>query len=269
MKLVLKNAVIFLLSIFLILMAKTTALTDNKEEQKVVIGTMYSHHTLLTCEIRNNVNQGIIYTYHYPGVRERVKEQLVIMKRSGIEGISLPFWFQSEIDSLKRYWGIIPSATGKIEEPYRSNLINFLTDVKNTDFEYFQVSFFPFANNSPRLCKFYGKCEENWNFIKDVVKLIKQFGPENIFIDIKGEMLPSKTFDAPDYYKNLTEQIIFLYQNYINEFGDKDNATISPVGNMLEERLETFIETLKSVNLPLPNIINIHLYGMCLNPPNY
>jgi len=220
-----------------------------------LIGTNYAHYLVTNCKLPNNDNHGIIYEYHLSGVRSKVQEQLSTMKLNGVESLRFILWFQTEVDSMQRYWGVIPSGTGKIEEPYRSNLTNFVTDIKNAGFERLTLSYGAMGRNVPRLVDVNNTFEENWSFIKDTRALVKAYGPTDTRIDLNNELINETQLGI-----RVNGYLVRMYKRYIENFGNGD-MTVSVIGGPgLASRMESWINLFSLKGLSLPNWFEIHLY---------
>src|SRR5262249_58463119 len=76
-----------------------------------------------------------------------VRSQLAAMHAAGLSTIRILFWNMTDITGQD--WGVLPSAGGKLVEPYRSNLIRFVSDVRAAGFMVFTVDFSPQWTNNP------------------------------------------------------------------------------------------------------------------------
>lgn len=108
-----------------------------------LIGTIYSHYANANCSLDDS---GIVTHYHERGVRRRVQAQLGAMRAAGIETLRLLLWHMT--DASDQRWGVASSAGGRLAEPYRSNLIRYLRDVRKTVFERLTLSFGPMWTSS-------------------------------------------------------------------------------------------------------------------------
>ena len=71
----------------------------------------------------------IVYNYDRPGVRETVRGQLAAMRAAGMRAMRLIFYHASEGEG-----DLIPSAGGRLAEPYRTNLVDYLQDLRAAGF---------------------------------------------------------------------------------------------------------------------------------------
>ena len=98
--------------------------------------------------------------------------------------------------------------------------------------------------------------EENWQFIRDVRPLVKQYGPPTTRLDLLAE-------GAPDYWQpQLLDYVAEMWKRYVDEFGNAD-ATISAITNPgtpggSGSRLQNFIPALRETGRPLPTWFDVH-----------
>src|ERR1700752_478166 len=155
-----------------------------------LIGVNYSHHAWRDCSVED---AGIVSHYHDQGVRRRVRAQLADMREAGIDTLRLLLWHMN--DASGQRWGVVSSAQGSLREPYRSNLIRYLDDVRRAGFVRLTVSFGPMWTNSPFGQPDYvydpARFEENWALIRFVRPLAKKYGPRSVRIDLINEAPPS------------------------------------------------------------------------------
>ncbi len=84
-----------------------------------LIGVTFTHAAIPSgCALDFN---GIVLHYERPGMRRLVRSELAAMYAAGIQTVRILLWNMSDITGQD--WGVVPSAGGKIPEPYRSNLI--------------------------------------------------------------------------------------------------------------------------------------------------
>jgi hypothetical protein len=98
--------------------------------------------------------------------------------------------------------------------------------------------------------------EENWQFIRDVRPLVKQYGPPTTRLDLIAE-------GAADFWQpRLLDYATEMWKRYVDEFGNAD-ATISAITNPgtrggSGSRLQTFIPALRATGRPLPTWFDVH-----------
>ena len=231
----------------------------------VLVGAAYAHWATPACSPNGT---GIVATYDQTGVRRRVRHQLAAMRAAGIQSLRLLLWHMSDISGQD--WGVIPSAGGRLVQPYRSNLINYLSDVRAADFKALTLDFGPEWSNDPigypQDVYDPAKFEENWSFIRDVRPLVKRFGPAITRIDLLSEGAPSSYLPAT--LQRVKDYISEMYRRYVDAFGKSDvtvsaiappepNANISqPEGG---HRLQNLIDAFSASGDGQPGFFSVHV----------
>jgi hypothetical protein len=197
----------------------------------------------------------IVYNYDRPGVRGTVRRQLAAMRAGGMRAMRLIFYHASQA-----VYDLVPSTGGRLVEPYRSNLVNYLQDLRAAGFASVTVAFNPWAANDPigytEVAYDPSLFEENWQFIRDVRPLVKQYGPPTTRLDLIAE-------GAADFWQpRLLDYATEMWKRYVDEFGNAD-ATISAITNPgtpggSGSRLQTFIPALRATGRPLPTWFDVH-----------
>jgi hypothetical protein len=201
-------------------------------------------------------------------MRRLVRSELAAMHAAGIQTVRILLWNMSDITGQD--WGVDPSAGGKIPEPYRSNLIRFASDVRSAGFLLLTVHFSPQWTNNP--IGEYGpnglttdrsdptKFEENWSFVADVHKLVKQFGPDITHFDFISEGPPSQ-YQPAFIIDRLQNYIATMWARYVAAFG-KDDVTVSIIakGRPVDasDRLQHLIDALRPTGLGFPDWFEVH-----------
>lgn len=220
-----------------------------------LIGANYSHFKNENCSLDDT---GIIRHYDVPGVRQRVKAQLLAMRSAGIETLRLLLWHMTDVGSHR--WGVVSSSGGRLSEPERSNLIRYLRDVRSAGYAQLTVSFGPMWTNSPFGQPQYvyepSKLEENWSFIQNVRPLLKLHGPPSTRIDLINEAPPSD-YTPPNQQPGLRGYIAELYSRYVKAYGNED-VLISTIAKGDPSRLEHLVQILLGTGQPLPRWFEIH-----------
>jgi hypothetical protein len=212
---------------------------------------------------------GIVATYDEPGVRRKVRLQLAAMHAAGLDSLRLLLWYGAQGDAPDGL-GTVSSQTGRLEAPYRLNLVHFLTDIRLTGFNSLTVDFGPMGSNDPigwdRDHNYYDPSlfEQDWSFIRDVRPLVKTYGPVLTRIDILSEGAPS---DNWPWKAQMMAYISEMYRRYADAFGTEDVvvSAIAPpepytgidqpdVGH----RLQNLIDALRASGRPLPNAFSVH-----------
>jgi len=208
----------------------------------------------------------IIHDYDLAGVRAEVVPALHAMRAAGLETVRLQIPHRHATDK----W--IPSAGGRIAEPYRTNLIRLLGDIRRAGMMQVTIQFNPRGPNEP--AGWYQEWdpepydpamfEENWGFIRDVRALVKQYGPESSRFDIYGEGAPGEWDLANKPWWG--DYVVRLYRNYVDAFGNSD-VTISSVAKGMwnfgtpsddVERMQNLIGLLRASGKPLPTYFAVH-----------
>jgi hypothetical protein len=109
-----------------------------------LIGANYTHYKNADCSLANT---GIVTHYQDPGIRRLVRAQLATMHKAGVKTLRLLLWHMT--DATGQNWGIVPSGGGLLAEPYRSNLIRYLSDVRAAGFQQLTLVFGPQWTNWP------------------------------------------------------------------------------------------------------------------------
>jgi hypothetical protein len=224
-----------------------------------LIGVNYTHYAFPNCSLDGT---GILRTYSKPGIAQRVHTELYQMRKAGVATIRTIIFHMT--DATGRNWGPIPSAGGMLREPYRTNLIRFLTEIRKFGFARFTASLGPTGTNNPRLAIYDpAKLTENWRFLETVRGLVKRYGPPDTRIDLMSEAAPS---EAPSDYFPLPRQIgrylRILYRLYVGRFGNRDVtiSTIAPTfpGDMTN-RMGALVHILRSTHEPMPRWYEVHI----------
>lgn len=221
-----------------------------------LIGANYTHYANADCSLANT---GIITHYQDPGIRRLVQAQLAAMHAAGVQTLRLLLWFMT--DARGTNWGIVSSRGGRLAEPYRSNLIRYVSDVRRAGFERLTVSFSPEYRNLP-LDPAYDPStfEENWRFIRQVVPLVRRYGPAATEIDLNNEE-PAGKWDSPTAVADTETYVTKLWSKYVDTFGAA-GATFSVIGadgpDDASARLQHLVDALQASGKPLPGWFDIH-----------
>jgi hypothetical protein len=229
-----------------------------------LVGTAYTDWGLTGCD---PVGTPILTTYNQAGVRHRVRLQLAAMHAAGLDSLRLLIWNSVHGDDQS---GVVSSATGHLEEPYRTNLIEYLSDVRAAGFESLMVDFSPQGPNDP-----IGNPQndvydpstfaQNWSLIRDIRPLVKMYGPSTTRIDLLSEGAPS---DFWPFKARMEQYITEMYRNYADAFGTQDvvvsditppepgASTAQPDGG---HRLQNLIDALEASGRPLPTVFSVHV----------
>jgi hypothetical protein len=191
------------------------------------------------------------------------------MRAAGVDSLVVFLWHLSEPASNDL--SNIPSAGGRIAEPFRSNLVNYVRDVRAAGFKSLTVNYGPQWTNNPYGQTFVngvlrdiwdpGKLDENWGFIRDTRTLIKQNGPAETWFDPTMEMPPTGNGEA--LTQRLVQYIAEIYRRYVESFG-KDDLVLTVIAKSPEvpvktaERVDNLVRALRSTSLGMPARFGVH-----------
>jgi hypothetical protein len=229
-----------------------------------LIGMTYTHSDLLSCDLHGST--GIVAHYSDPGERRLVRTQLAAMRAAGIDSVRFLLWFMT--DASNQDWGVVSSAGGKLWEPYRSNLIRFVSDIHAAGFQRLTISFGPEWSNDP-IGVYHpdgtiedhwdpAKLDENWNFIAYVRRLVKPYAPPDTVFDILSEVPPS-LYQPQWAIDRLNNYIRAIWTRYAYTFGLGD-AVISLIAKDGQgpDRLQRLVDTLRSTGRGIPADFEFH-----------
>ena len=103
-----------------------------------LLGANYSHYAFRDCSFNGT---GILRGYSRPGVAREVHSQLSRMRRAGVATLRTIIWHMT--DATGQIWGPVPSAGGRLTEPYRTHLIRYLTEIRKFGFARLTISMGP------------------------------------------------------------------------------------------------------------------------------
>jgi hypothetical protein len=225
--------------------------------QTPLIGVDYAHYRYPNCGLNDG---GIVVRYNVSGVRRTVQRQLAAMRAAGIQALRLLLWHIRDASGFR--WGIVSSADGQLSEPYRSNLIHFLSDVRSAGFLDLTLVFAPEGNDVPAPDNVWDPTsfDVNWRFIRDVRPLLKQYGPALTHVDLINEEAPA-AWESPDKVAEAETYIAQMWSNYVTTFGNED-ASFSSVGADgaydTAARMQNLIDALRSSGKPIPRWFDVH-----------
>jgi hypothetical protein len=162
---------------------------------------------------------------------------------------------------------VVSSAGGKLHEPARSNLINYVKEVKRFGFSRLTVAMGPQWTNAPFPKELYegrydpAKFGENWRFLRSVRSVAKRYGPRDTRIDLLNEGAPSD-YLAPDLLRQRKRYVGGFYKRYVKAFGNRD-VTVSTIAPRepkdKADRLQNLINIIRSTGEPPPRWFDIHI----------
>jgi hypothetical protein len=222
-----------------------------------LIGANYTHYDFIGCHFSDS---DILATYQIPAIRSRVHRELFAMRKNGVATLRTVIWHMT--DSSRQHWGPIPSAGGRLSEPYRSNLINYVREVRKFGFVRLTIVFGPRGSNNPRELSYDpAKFNENWRFIQDVRSLVKQYGPRVSRFDILSEGAPS-SYAPKAHIARVARYLRNMYTHYVRTFGKSDvTVSVIPARRSTDRgnRLQNLINILKSTGLGQPRWYDLHI----------
>lgn len=222
-----------------------------------LVGANYTHHSFARCEWAGT---GILTTYDEPGVADTVHEQMRRMRASGIVSLRLIVWHMRDV--VRQHWGVVPSRGGRIPEPFRSNLVGYLTEARRFGFRRLTLSFSPQWANSPLRDDYDpGRFDENWAFIEDVRALALRYGPPEVHFDLLNEGGVSD-YEPESRHRRIATYVGRMWRQWVEAHG-RDDATVSVIAPERPRdrghRLENLVTELGSGREPLPTWFELHL----------
>jgi hypothetical protein len=234
-----------------------------------LVGVNYTHYSFPGCQFpgrRELSDTAILTNYHEDGVRNKVHRQLFEMRRNGATSLRTIIWHMT--DPGRQRWGPVPSAGGKLGEPYRTNLMHYAREVRRYGFARLTIAFGPRASNDPRSPRAPGhpsydpaKFEENWRFIQDVRSIVKRYGPRKTRFDILNEGAVSK-YAPRSRIATVRKYLRDMYTRYVRTFGNRDvSVSVIPARYSQDRgnRLQSLISTLNSTRLGAPRWFDLHI----------
>lgn len=203
-----------------------------------------------TCGRRYIVRHG-----HEPGARRAMRLQLAAMRAAGIESLRFFIWHDHDGAAFET----IPSAGGRLVEPYRSNFVAYLQAARELGFKGLEIVFGPVLANDPMAI--YGGIpydpalfDENWSLIQDVRALAKENGPPSRF-DLLNEGAPS---DGQVLKSQIIGYIARLYRAYVDAFGN-DDVTVSTIYQQIDPtRLPNLLTAFRASGRAMPTYFEVH-----------
>jgi hypothetical protein len=225
--------------------------------RRPLIGVNYTHYAFPNCTFHKTY---IPAWYHRPGVAQKVHDQLSEMRKAGVATIRTVLWH----DATGQDWGPLPSAGGTLREPFRTNLIRYVTEIRRFGFARLTIAFEPERTHNPlRRAYTPDKLAQNWRFIREVRSVVKRHGPRNTRFDLFSEGAPNETPTSYEPVPAQTGQYIrTLYRLYVKRYGNRD-VSVSVIGSMNPaeptNRVGNLVRILKSSGAPLPRWYDVHV----------
>jgi hypothetical protein len=222
-----------------------------------LIGANYTHYDFKGC---GSSDTGILTNYQIGAIRSKVHRELFSMRKNGVATLRMIIWHMT--NPSHQLWGPVPSAGGRLGEPYRSNLINYLREVKRFGFARLTIVFGPRGQNNPREISYdTAKFDENWRFIQDVRSLVKQYGPRASRFDLLNEGAPSN-YAPKDRIVRVVRYVRNVYTHYVRTFGKSDvTVSVIPARHASDKgnRLQNLVNILRSTGLGQPRWYDLHI----------
>jgi len=197
----------------------------------------------------NCFGASIFYDYGQSDVRALVRKQLAAMRAAGLESLRVFFVYDHDTSENPFF---VPAASGRLIEPFRSSLINYLSDIRLAGFRRVTLAFDPRPSVDPT--QRFGPYnpatfDESWRLIEDTRPLLKRYGPSETRVDLLNEGAPS------DYLTSqVSGYVTRMYANYVSAFGS-DDVTVSAGYWTGMQRL---IDALRASGKPLPRWFDLH-----------
>jgi hypothetical protein len=191
----------------------------------------------------------LLYDYGQQRVRSLVQEQLAAMVASGLESLRVFVVYDYSISENPYF---VPARSGRLDEPFRTNLSNYLRDIRSAGFRRVTLAFDPRYSADPghRFGPYDpATIDASWGLMSDTRSILKQFGPADTRVDLLNEGAPF--LPLPDARINW---LASLYPRYVDAFGAGDVTVSAAIGSSLS----TLVETLKATGKPLPQWFDVH-----------
>lgn len=223
-------------------------------EGLLLVGVNFSNYGPGSC------SDGGLGIVQYGNLEPRLLgQQLAAMRAAGIQSLRTFIW--STHDPGGQQWGIVSSAGGRLGPTETRNLTNFLSDVRRLGFMRLEVAFAPGEANDPMDPQSHydpSLFGENWQLIRYVRGIVKQYGPPDTRIDLLNEGAPP---DGLATKTQVEDYIAQMYSNYVDAFGNEDVTVSATVSGNLQSTLANLIDTLRSTGRPLPSWFEVHVYS--------
>src|SRR5207244_9856538 len=102
--------------------------------------------------------------------------------------------------------------------------------------------------------------DENWQFIRDVRPLLKEYRPASTRVDLINEGAPP-AWESPDVLAEAEAYVTKMWSIYVDAFGGED-ASFSSVGADgpydTAARMQNLVDALRASGRPLPSWFDVH-----------
>jgi hypothetical protein len=231
---------------------------------------------------------GIVQNYHKTvtlsgsavNVRALVQSQLQTMYQSGQRTLGLGFFHQRQPSAWDQ--GTVSDSSLKsnaagasyLSLQVRSNLANFLADVRTAGFPQILFTLFPGGANDPGHCS--GQTAQNWSslaaenrgVIKEVRQLLVQSGIK-YYLDLANENALTSNLSPPCTIDYVNGTWTWYAQNYGNPLTKvvEDSVGFSMIASDTWRIDNTMLHAANTYSEWLPVALNLHLYGKIPGSP--
>ena len=132
----------------------------------------------------------VLFDYGVRNVRSQVKDQLAAMAAAGLTSLRV-FFVYDYTTAENQYF--VPAQSGQLEEPFKTNLIHYLSDIRAAGFRRVTLAFDPRFSADPghRFGPYDpASLEASWGLIRDTRPFLKQYGPADTRVDLLNEGAP-------------------------------------------------------------------------------
>jgi hypothetical protein len=218
----------------------TSALTAN-----AIGGSNYNWYQLTGC---TREPFGIISNYGTPSVRALVQSQLATMHANGQDRLRIAIYHGRGLGGGT----LLDSTGGNLSPAMRTNLTNFLADIRTAGFGEIELGFFPQGINGPTSWSAFSEdiYQENWNLIVNLHPIIAAAGIL-YRIDLLNEGTPTSGQTVLRQYAQR------LWTDYNLVFGHNDTLGFSVIASDVD-RISQIPVIYGSTR---PFLYDMHFYG--------
>jgi hypothetical protein len=191
----------------------------------------------------------LLYDYGQQRVRTLVQNQLAAMAASGFSSMRVFLVYDYSLSENPYF---VPAQSGRLEEPFRTNLTNYLRDIRAAGFRRVTLAFDPRYSVDPghRFGPYDpATIDASWGLIRDTRSILKQSGLPETRVDLLNEGAPF--LPLPDAR---IDWLATVYPRYVDAFGADDVTVSAAIGSSLS----TLVQTLAATGRPLPHWFDVH-----------
>lgn len=215
---------------------------------------------------------GIIANYHEPGVRVRVRKQLIALRASGQDRISVSLFHQRpEVPSPDgRVTGtVLDSSGGFLHPQMQQNLVDYLSDIRAAAFVELVFRYHPQGANDVRNELGWNASlrDENWSLIASIEPLLRASGMRHT-TDLFAEGMPrarnvsSVIFDNVPQFRDWSDYARFVWRAYSEAFGRERTMGFSFVTDSDALRIDARARHMDYIyGSQRPAVLGFSLYG--------